>query len=1294
MPRGPACPPRMPALFAPDLDFQLLFGALPAPHAVLAPTGTVLGLNAAACALLSAKIRAETIVGQPLRALHAALSAAGHVLAPAESWAAAVYAAQSGSPQVLAPIWQPAAAGQPTPRYWEATVQPVAAGGMGTAGAIRYHLLRLAEVSDRMATATPSAEQLRQILAGTPAIIATVEGPDHRFAFTNAAYDTLTESRAQLGVPVLECFPELFEQNLISLLDHVYRTGLTTADQGAALQLRERATGQLRTYYLNYTYQPLRDATGVVTGVMSFATDVTAQMQARQQTEARHVRTSVADLRLRRQAEVLPFITFVTDALGRTTYMSPQWYQYTGLPTGTGWAEVDVQWPHILHPDDHERTQREIADSIESPRLGRVEVRLRGANDQYRWFLTEAVPEFGVDGRLLRRNGYMLDVHEQRETQRHLENKDRLLSQILSQAPACIAAFEGPEHHYAFFNAGYDRLMGSRPRLGKPLAQRQSDVDDQGYLAILDKVYLTDEPFVGQEMPVHLHPDNAPTTEHYFNFSFLPMHGADDSVSGILTFAIDMSEQVLARRQTKVLAREVDQRDEQLRTITQAVPVFITNFDQNGALTYLNPYFYEYTGFDPAAPIESAWQCLPPEDWAAAQALAQTGMQAGQPWEATFRCRRYDGELRWMQTRAQPYLGPDGQLAGFSAATTEVHELHERTEELARSREDFANLADHMAQLAWMADPRGRVFWYNQRWYDYTGLTSEQMQGQGWQQVHDPTLRDVVNARYLAALCSEQPWEDTFPLRRHDGEYRWFLSRARPIRDASGQVVRWFGTNTDVTALRQLQQQLAMSEEEQRIQAESIPQQVWTARPDGTMDYYNHRMAAYLGVALAEGSNADVPSFVHPDDRARIEERWQTAIASQRYYEAEFRLRRYDGEYRWFLGQAQARRDAGGQLLKWYGTNTNVHQLRVLQEQVLHSQARFKQLLETLPQLAWTAQPDGRANYFNQRWYDYTGLRFEDLCDWGWENAVHPDDLPEALREWQHSLATGETLERELRWRRHDGTYRWFLMRAEALRDPQGDISTWVGANTDVDDFRRVRQELEANNARLRRTNEDLDNFVYTASHDLKQPIHNMADIFAELTRTANFRDPEAVQLVDYFEQALGRIFATIDDLGAIVQVQRLEQEVQPEPVELAPLVNEVLDGLHDQLTQSAALVECDFATYPVVSFVRPNMLSIFQNLLSNSLRYASPARPPRIRLSSAPDLITGRPVLTVQDNGLGIDLNRYGPQLFQLFRRFHSHVEGTGMGLYLVNRIVQNHGGRIEVSSTVDEGTTLHLYL
>ena len=382
-------------------------------------------------------------------------------------------------------------------------------------------------------------------------------------------------------------------------------------------------------------------------------------------------------------------------------------------------------------------------------------------------------------------------------------------------------------------------------------------------------------------------------------------------------------------------------------------------------------------------------------------------------------------------------------------------------------------------------------------------------------------------------------------------------------------------------------------------------------------------------------------------------------------------------------------------MLRWFGTNTDVTEQLQLTEELVRREEQFRFLAESVPQIVWTSYGVGSNDYINQRWYDYTGLVPVDADERAnWAAAIHPDDLGPTNQRWQQSVTTGEFFEIEYRFRRHDGVYRWFLGQGRPQRHSDGHILKWFGTCTDIEDQKRVQQELESQNARLMRTNEDLDNFVYTASHDLKQPINNMAGIFEELTRTAYFRDPDAIKLISYFERALGQIFATIDNLGAIVQVQRQQQETPPENVALAPLVADVINSLQDQVVQTGATFELDFATCPMVSFVRVNLQSVFFNLISNSLKYAFPGRPPVIHLRSTPDMVTGRPTLTVQDNGLGIDLERFGPQLFQLFRRFHTHVGGTGMGLYLVNRIVQNHSGRLEVASTVDEGTTFQIYL
>lgn len=139
-------------------------------------------------------------------------------------------------------------------------------------------------------------------------------------------------------------------------------------------------------------------------------------------------------------------------------------------------------------------------------------------------------------------------------------------------------------------------------------------------------------------------------------------------------------------------------------------------------------------------------------------------------------------------------------------------------QELLRQREaDLVTMADSIAQLAWIADANGDITWYNQRWYAYTSTTLTEMQGWGWQKVHHPEYVHGVVERLRQSFASGEAWEDTFPLRGRDGLYRWFLSRAVPLRNAQGQVLRWFGTNTDVTEMRQLQTQLTQAYEDLEV---------------------------------------------------------------------------------------------------------------------------------------------------------------------------------------------------------------------------------------------------------------------------------------------------------------------------------------------------------------------------------------------------------------------------------------------------------------------------------------------
>ena len=241
---------------------------------------------------------------------------------------------------------------------------------------------------------------------------------------------------------------------------------------------------------------------------------------------------------------------------------------------------------------------------------------------------------------------------------------------------------------------------------------------------------------------------------------------------------------------------------------------------------------------------------------------------------------------------------------------------------------DFRHLADSIPQLAWMADGGGSIFWYNRRWYDYTGTTLAEMRGRGWAKVHHPDHVAQVVQRYNAAFARGETWEDTFPLRRHDGAYRWFLSRAEPVRDGSGAIVRWFGTNTDVTEAREAEATLRKSEERFRTLISASADLIWTAGPDGGLIPPLPTWRAYTGQTEADYAGWGWLDSVHPDDRERVAELWRECLDACVLFHAEFRLRRRDGEWRYSEVRAAPVMAADGAVREWVGVNSDITERR------------------------------------------------------------------------------------------------------------------------------------------------------------------------------------------------------------------------------------------------------------------------------------------------------------------------------------------------------------------------------
>jgi PAS domain S-box-containing protein len=339
----------------------------------------------------------------------------------------------------------------------------------------------------------------------------------------------------------------------------------------------------------------------------------------------------------------------------------------------------------------------------------------------------------------------------------------------------------------------------------------------------------------------------------------------------------------------------------------------------------------------PSAPTEEAGftRRVHPDDRVRVEAETTTFLQHGTSYEHEFRIIRPDGEIRVIHDRGVIDRATDGTavaMRGMNIDMTRQRRPQGRSD-APEDLERFRRLVDNIDQLAWMTDESGFIYWYNQRWYDYTGTTPAAMRGWGWTAVHHPDHVDRVVAGFRASIASGQPWEDTFPLRSRDGSYRWFLSRTQPVRGADGRISHWYGTNTDVTDRREGEERLRQSDDRFKRMADSVPQLVWCAAADGRVVYYNRQLARFAPIVDTGTGGFDWSDLIHPDDLADTRACWSEAVASGEEYSCEHRLVLADGTWRWHLSRANpAPGDDGGEAT-WYGTSTDIHDLKRLESQ-------------------------------------------------------------------------------------------------------------------------------------------------------------------------------------------------------------------------------------------------------------------------------------------------------------------------------------------------------------------------
>gem|GEM_PF-1290733 len=473
--------------------------------------------------------------------------------------------------------------------------------------------------------------------------------------------------------------------------------------------------------------------------------------------------------------------------------------------------------------------------------------------------------------------------------------------------------------------------------------------------------------------------------------------------------------------------------------------------------------------------------------------------------------------------------------------------------------------------------------------------------------------------------------------------------------------------------------ELQAGEAKLRTLAEAVPCIVWTCEPSGFLTYFNEQWAEYTGRDVEASLGFGWADTLHPDDRARVLERWQRSTATGDVYEGEARYRRHDGEYRYHHFRAVALRDANGAVQRWYGASLDVHELRAADQ-------RFRDMANAAPAILWVTEPDGSCSFLSRGWSDFTGQPESEARGYGWLEPTHPEDIARVRQAFEAANAARLPFTVDYRLRRADGTYRWVLDVGRPRFGPNGDFLGYVGSVFDISERKQAEEARERILATERTAREEAerigrmkDEFLATLSHELRTPLNAILG-WSQLLRNDKVKDTrQAIETIERNARAQRQIVEDLLDMSAIIG-GKVRLELQH--LQLGDVVRAAAQSVEPTAHSKGVELVTTIAEGSGAIVGDPSRLQqVVWNLVANAVKFTP--RGGRVDLVVAGD--PAEATLTVRDSGIGID-PAFLPHVFERFAQGDASITrrfgGLGLGLSIVQQLVGMHNGRIEAAS------------
>lgn len=559
--------------------------------------------------------------------------------------------------------------------------------------------------------------------------------------------------------------------------------------------------------------------------------------------------------------------------------------------------------------------------------------------------------------------------------------------------------------------------------------------------------------------------------------------------------------------------------------------------------------------------------------------------------------------------------------------------------------------------------------------------------------IYTPESWARLDAAVKRAIETGTPYELDLEMVLPDGTTKWIIGRGEVESYANGEAAQLRGTVQEITERKRSEQKLALSESRYRSLVRASSEVVWSTPVDGNQLGDAAEWQAFTGQTREEIAGFGWANAIHPDDREHSERAWRNALANGTTCELENRLRRHDGVYRNMHARIVPVRDEAGRIVEWVGMHTDITEqklaeesLRQAEEALRKSERMYRTVGESIEYGVWACDAEGRNTYVSESFLKLVGLTQEECSEFGWGNALHPDEADTTIALWKECVRTGETWDVEHRFRGADGRWHDILARGAPVRDDHGRITGWAGINLDI-------SKLKQAEAALRRSEKlaTAGRLAASVAHEINNPLSAVTNALYLALRDESLSSITR----DYLklaEQELARV--------AHVTTQTLQfhkQSSASAPADVSEVMDSVFSLFAPRLRASAIAVEREYLTREKLYCLHDELRQVFANLISNSLDATPPGGKLRIRIKKTRawnDMAADGIRVVIGDTGHGIP-----PGLRdRVFEPFVSTKEatGTGLGLWVAEAIIRKHDGHIAMRSrtgAAQHGTVFSLF-